>query len=752
MSLSIKQKVLFSVGAVVIFLCSTLLVSTITLSTKALEEARSSQLQVTLASSKHEIESYFKTIESLLNSLAQQQGTKDAMAQLLGAFRTLPQESPFDVETIMPKIIEHFDKEYLNRVDYAVKGAQQKRATLEYIPKDESGILLQMAYIVDNKNPIGEKNKLMKHDDKSYYDTLHELYHPGFNTLLETFSLYDVFLISPSGDIIYTVFKEKDFGTNLKTGPYAQSSLGKAYAQVLQTQKTVFQDFTPYEPSYNVPAAFIATPIWGEGNVLLGILAFQYPTSKINEIMQFGGQHEASGLGKTGEVFLVGSDYLMRSELRYPEKSGDAEVKRVGTSVGIFTIKNSAITEALDNKSGLTKLPNIEGKEALSAYQPVSIYGKKWAMMAQIATEEAFESVSMLRNTIVWSSVCVIVLGLLFLGWYLEKLIIKRIRLLQSVMVETISSKNLAQKIEARTSDEIGQIRSAFRDFLQMLLSLITETKQASFNNLAISSQLVSTASEMEKVTLETKNAVAMMFKKGEEVSRSLEETYHTALDSAKEIGEVTCKLEGSQNKIQAMSKRIENNVMIERLMAEKLLTLQNNTQEIRNILSIIDDIADQTNLLSLNAAIEAARAGEHGRGFAVVADEVRKLAERTQESLSKINQTVGVIVGGITEASQEMIHTSKSVQELSSFSLEITQTIDESVVTMQKTKEKASHNANNSQQSIEAMKSLSHDINLVSSQSIENTKNAEEIENAANHLHALTQNLNEKIETFKTS
>jgi methyl-accepting chemotaxis protein len=752
MALSIKQKVLFSVGSIVIVLCSALLVSTIALSTKALEEARTSQLQVSLASSKHEIESYFQTVESLLTSLAQQQGTKDAMAQLLGAFRTLPQESPFEVEAIMPKVVEHFEKEYLNRVDYQLKGVSPRRATVEYIPKNESGVLLQMAYIVDNKNPIGEKNKLVKHDDKSYYDTLHELYHPGFNTLLQTFGLYDVFLIAPDGNIIYSVFKEKDFGTNLTSGPYAQTSLGKVYTNVMKTQKTAFEDFSPYEPSYNVPAAFIATPIWSEGNVLLGVLAFQYPTSKINDIMQFDGKHEASGLGKSGEVFLVGPDYLMRSELRYPEKSDHAEVQRLKTSVGILRLENKGITEALENKSGLAKLANMEGKEALSAYQPVSIYGKQWAMMAQISTEEAFEAVGTLRNTILWSSVCVVIGGLLFLGWYLEKLIIKRIRLLQGVMLETIQTKNLAQKINVTTSDEIGQIRYAFRDFLQMLLALISETKQASFNNLAISSQLVSTATQMEKVTLETKNAVTMMHDKGEAVSRALEETYQTALSSAQEIEEVTCKLEASQHQIQAMSKRIEGNVEIERLMAEKLQTLQNNTQEIRNILSIIDDIADQTNLLSLNAAIEAARAGEHGKGFAVVADEVRKLAERTQESLGQINQTVGVIVGGITEASQEMLRTSQSVQELSRFSYEITQTIDESVMTMHQTKEKASHNAKSSQQSIDAMQSLTHDINLVSSQSVENTRNAEEIEEAANHLHSLTHNLNQKIETFKTS
>ena len=86
--------------------------------------------------------------------------------------------------------------------------------------------------------------------------------------------------------------------------------------------------------------------------------------------------------------------------------------------------------------------------------------------------------------------------------------------------------------------------------------------------------------------------------------------------------------------------------------MNDRLNHLATEATQVKSVLEVIGDIADQTNLLALNAAIEAARAGEHGRGFAVVADEVRKLAERTQKSLIETNATVNVIVQSISDIS----------------------------------------------------------------------------------------------------
>lgn len=400
-------------------------------------------------------------------------------------------------------------------------------------------------------------------------------------------------------------------------------------------------------------------------------------------------------------------------------------------------ISDAFVQRGIDHKSG------VHGKLRDTVHKT-----EEFIKSASINIQKEIDS-HIAQTITIYISLAIGIVGIILV---LTTLIIRSIMIPLRVLTDQIISndRDLSIVYKAPYKDELREIADALNAFMGKLRGVVSEAIKASDENAAVAHELSSTSMNIGQRAEEESAIIQSTSRTGKIAKDNITSSVLKSNEAQTEIGETNKSLEDTNKVFTYLISDIKKTAEVEHDLQAKMNTLAQDAEQVKDVLNVINEIADQTNLLALNAAIEAARAGEHGRGFAVVADEVRKLAERTQKSLIEINATVNVIVQAITDASLQMDQNGTLFTKLVEQSQTVSKKILSSVELMThsvKTVEISASTTEKSGQEIEkAMNEMEH-INEIS---MKNARDLEEIASAADHLHQVTQKLNDKLHYFK--
>lgn len=720
---------------------------------------------------KSQIEDYFETIYNQMVTFSESPNVVNAMHDFSRAFKefgTDAQIDPTQIPVLRSELAGYYDRQFGEEYRKQNSGKSANTSSLLSQVDDES-VLLQHSYIVKNSNPLGSKHLLDKGSDDSAYSKIHGSVHPILRNYLEKFGYYDIFLVDiESGKIVYSVFKELDYGTSLKSGPYAGTNIGRAFNQAAASTapgKAFLVDFECYTPSYEAPASFIASPIF-DGDKKIGVAIFQMPLGRINEIM-----NQRNGMGETGETYIVGGDHLLRCDTFRDSKnfsiaSSFREKKK---------FDSGAVSEGLAGKSGSGIFQNYLGEEVLSAYTPVELHGNTWVVVSEAATGECLHTVKELNTATSSAKSSLVMWGLSIfgfsalaigvVGYITTRAITKPLNGTIAALKDIAEGEgDLTKRLDQNRSDELGTLAFWFNKFVVRIQDVV---KQISVNSTTLSQaslDLSAVATQLAQGTNETKSQSATVSSAAEEMSINMKNMAGTTEEMSRNMQAVATSIDEMNSTINEIARNAEKSATVASQAAklvdasnDRISHLGNAADEIGKVIEVIQDIAEQTNLLALNATIEAARAGEAGKGFAVVATEVKELAKQTAAATDDIRHRIEMMQASTGEAIHSIRAISEVIQNVNEVARTIASAVEEQSITTKQIAGNVAHSASAAEvvarsvsESAQASSEITVSVGRVDQVLLQTSSSATQSRDAGEKLSLLANQMQQLVRQFR--
>ncbi len=357
----------------------------------ALTKQATAQLTAIRSAKKAQVESYYRNLRSTFGIFADDVAVVSATQMLGDGFNQLGRQKLAPERT---KALETFYRDkFVPELNKTPGFEQILPETL--LPRNDRAAEAQALFITDNPHKANERAKLADHPVSNPYTLAHFTYHGWLKELADRLKLYDLMIVVPSGNVIYSVAKEVDFTSNLIDGPYATSNIGRLFRQVLSEHRkgyVKFTDFEFYAASGGIPAQFVATPIYA-GFKLVGVMIGQVSNDEVSRTMNGDKSWRADGLGETGFAYIAGPALFLRNDHRVfienkarflsviTEQGARPEeietINRQNTTVLRYKMNIEGVRRALLGETGVVNARNAIGQELAASLHTIEYSGSQ---------------------------------------------------------------------------------------------------------------------------------------------------------------------------------------------------------------------------------------------------------------------------------------------------------------------------------------------------------------------------------------
>lgn len=705
-NMKISQKLPIQTFLIALFCCVAIEIVATQIAEKAIVKSLDNKLESVLSNRKVALDSYLSSIKEDLAFVATNQQARDALQEFKQAWDAL--------------------------------GYGQQE-------------LLQKLYIEDNPHPTGQKENLDYAPDGSLYSQVHAMHHPWFRQFLRARGYYDIFLFDLQGNLLYTVFKELDYATNLNRGQYRDTDLGNAFRAAASSSaeqgEQFFFDFKPYSPSHGAPASFISTPVF-DGGRKIGVLVYQMPIDRINATMAV-----YEGLGETGETYIVGADGLMRSDSRFSDESTILKTK----------IEGETLQLGLKGETGIEHITDYRGVKVISAFAPIDFMSTRWVVLAEQDEAEVMQPVDEMTLDITLVTIAMALVALV-VGAFTSRTITVPLTRMNDTLKALVKGDTTVEVAYIDRGDEIGDLADAALAFkeserqkermhaeqaemearaeadkkraMEDMARRFEERVQGVIASVsAASTQLSQTAEHMQGIIGQSANVAQSAAQDSSTTSANVQSVASAAEEMSATVREISSQILRSNELVADSVRRVEG--------ADKhAQALSAASQKVQEVVELISDIAGQINLLALNATIESARAGEAGKGFAVVASEVKNLANQTDKSIQEIQSVIDEMNTVSSDIVSALASVKESVNNIEESSSGIASAVEEQSATTNEI-------ATNMQSAASGTESITRNLGEVSHSAEEANTASEQVLSAAQDLSRQSEQLDKEVKAF---